>query len=180
MLNSEKNLYRNLFSRRDFIIAILTGNHQIKIYKYIKLLRLEERFFNNYKNKSSHLKFFWIILTIFTRKRKNGLGNKISIDIRENSCGNNLLIYHQNVLINGHSRLGDNCILHGNNCIGNNGSSPQCPKIGNNVDIGYGAIIIGDIEIADNVKIGAGSVVTKSICTPGVTVVGVPGRIIEN
>ena len=52
------------------------------------------------------------------------------------------------------------------------------PKIGDNVDIGVGAKIIGDITIADNVKIGAGAVIVKSITTPGVTVIGIPGRVI--
>ena len=53
------------------------------------------------------------------------------------------------------------------------------PVIGNNVDIGQNAQILGGIYIADGVKIGAGAVVTKSVLVPGVTVVGVPARIVE-
>ena len=48
-----------------------------------------------------------------------------------------------------------------------------------NVDIGQNAQILGGIYIADGVKIGAGAVVTKSVLVPGVTVVGVPARIVE-
>lgn len=52
------------------------------------------------------------------------------------------------------------------------------PIIGNNVSIYTGAIIIGGITIGDNVKIGAGSVVTKNIPANS-TVVGNPARIIK-
>ena len=52
------------------------------------------------------------------------------------------------------------------------------PTVGNNVVIGAGAILLGPIKIGDSAKIGAGSVVVKSV-PPGATVVGVPGRIAE-
>lgn len=179
MKNSEKMLYKNLFSKRDWIIAVLTNNHQYLIYKYLKLLRKEEKFYNSYKKKNNILKPLYLLLCLLNRRKKNNIGNKLSIDIRENSCKSNLLIYHPNIIINGHAKLGENCILHGNNCIGNNGNTNGCPEIGNNVDIGFGAIIIGNVKIADNVKIGAGSVVTKSVLRVGATVVGVPGKIKE-
>ena len=54
------------------------------------------------------------------------------------------------------------CQLHGDNCIGNNGITLAAPRIGNRVDIGVGAKIIGNIEIADDIVIGAGAVVNKS------------------
>ncbi len=53
------------------------------------------------------------------------------------------------------------------------------PTIGNNVVIGSGAIVLGAISIGDRVKIGAGSVVVKSV-PPGLTVVGVPGKVVED
>lgn len=46
--------------------------------------------------------------------------------------------------------------------IGNDGVSLKAPHIGNNVEIGFGASIIGDVTITDDVKIGAGAVVVKS------------------
>lgn len=51
------------------------------------------------------------------------------------------------------------------------------PTIGNGVVIGSGAIVLGDITIGDDVQIGSGSVVVKSV-PPGVTVVGVPARVV--
>ncbi len=52
------------------------------------------------------------------------------------------------------------------------------PTIGNGVTIGAGAIILGNILIGDGARVGAGSVVTKPV-PPGATVVGVPGRVVE-
>jgi acetyltransferase-like isoleucine patch superfamily enzyme len=52
-------------------------------------------------------------------------------------------------------------------------------KIGNNVFIGAGAILLLNIRVGDNVVIGAGSVVTKDI-PDNVVVVGVPARIIRS
>ena len=66
-----------------------------------------------------------------------------------------------------------------NNCIGNNGLTNLCPKIGNNVDVGFGAVIIGDIEIADDIKIGANAVVNKSFLEPGITIAGVPAKRVK-
>lgn len=53
------------------------------------------------------------------------------------------------------------------------------PTVGNNVVIGAGAIALGAITIGDGARIGSGSVVIKSI-PPEVTVVGVPGRIVQD
>ena len=75
------------------------------------------------------------------------------------------------------ARVGKNCVLHGDNCIGNNGNDNVCPIIGDNVDIGVGAKIIGNVHIANNVKIGAGAVVIKSCEELGAVLVGVPAYI---
>ena len=70
--------------------------------------------------------------------------------------------------------------MHGNNCIGNNGKEVKaCLTIGNNVDIGYGATIIGDIKIADNIIIGANSLVNKSFLESGVVIAGCPAKVIK-
>lgn len=73
-------------------------------------------------------------------------------------------------MVNGWARIGKDCQLHGDNCIGNNGKSLKAPRLGNRIDIGVGAKIIGDIELADDIVIGAGAVVNKSFLTPGITI----------
>jgi len=51
------------------------------------------------------------------------------------------------------------------------------PTIGNEVVIGTGAKILGNIRVGDHVKVGAGSVVVRSVPNHS-TVVGVPGRVV--
>ena len=63
------------------------------------------------------------------------------------------------------------------NCIGNNGrdiSNKNVPVLGNRIDVGVGASIIGAVKIADNVKIGAGAVVCKSCEKEKAVLVGIP------
>ncbi len=52
------------------------------------------------------------------------------------------------------------------------------PTLGNNVLIGAGAKILGAINLGDNVRVGANSVVIKDV-PPCCTVIGIPGRIIQ-
>jgi len=51
------------------------------------------------------------------------------------------------------------------------------PTIGNNVVMGTSSVALGPIAIGDGVRVGAGSVVVKSV-PPGATVVGIPGRTV--
>ncbi len=53
------------------------------------------------------------------------------------------------------------------------------PSVGNNVVMGTGAVALGAITIGDRARIGSGSVVVKSV-PAGATVVGIPGRIVED
>jgi len=52
------------------------------------------------------------------------------------------------------------------------------PTIGNKVIIGAGATILGPVKVGDNVKIGAGSVVVRDV-PPNSTVVGIPAKIVH-
>lgn len=53
------------------------------------------------------------------------------------------------------------------------------PTIGDNVVIGAAAILLGPITVGDSARIGANSVVVRSV-PPGAVVVGVPGRVVED
>lgn len=65
------------------------------------------------------------------------------------------------IIISHNVTIGKNCTIFHNVTIGE--GKGGAPKIGDDVMIGTGSIIIGDITIGDRVKIGAGSVVTKSV-----------------
>ena len=56
------------------------------------------------------------------------------------------------------------------------GGYTGCPVIGNNVRLGAHAQILGDVFIADDVKIGAGAAVINSCYEKGATLVGVPAK----
>lgn len=167
VLKYEKKLYPNhLF---DYLVCY----QRIYNWKFIKYLRYAEYHKNN---KGILHKFMYLHYA----RKKNRLGSRIGVEIWENSFEEGLVIHHNgNIVINGDAKIGKNCQLHGDNCIGNSYAGSGMPIIGDNVDIGVGAKIIGDITIANEIKIGANAVVTKSFFEKGITIVGVPARKVE-
>lgn len=67
------------------------------------------------------------------------------------------IVIHKDVLI------GDNVTIRQNVTIGNSSSASDVPVIADYVEIGAGAIIIGDVRIGQGAIIGAGTVVTKNV-----------------
>ena len=102
--------------------------------------------------------------------------------IGDGVLGDDVVFYHRaSIIINSDARVGDGCRFHGDAVLGvKNTGSKGCPVLGKNVDIGAGAKILGDIYIADNVVIGANSVVIHSVETPGATVAGIPAKEIKS
>ena len=74
--------------------------------------------------------------------------------------------------------IGNNCLIAQGVTIGRNFGDKQVPIIGNDVYIGAGSVVFGEITIGNNVIIGANSVVNKSI-PDNCTVAGNPFRIIK-
>ena len=84
------------------------------------------------------------------------------------------------VVIGETSEIGDDVLMYQGVVLGGTTleKKKRHPTIGNNVVIGSRAVILGAITIGDGARVGSGSVVIKSV-PPGCTVVGVPGRIVE-
>lgn len=84
------------------------------------------------------------------------------------------------VVIGETAEIGDNVTIFQGVTLGGTGKEKgkRHPTVGSNVVIGAGAIILGAIHIGDNARIGAGSVVTKSV-PPDTTVVGNPSWIVR-
>ena len=90
--------------------------------------------------------------------------------------GTHLVLVHAiNSFINAES-IGDNFKCYQNVTIGSNKN--KRPVIGNNVTLYTSSIVIGNICIGNNVEIGAGAVVTKSV-PDNCVVIGNPARIIK-
>jgi len=85
------------------------------------------------------------------------------------------------VVIGETAEIGDYVTLFQGVTLGGTGKErgKRHPTLGNHVVVGAGAKILGGITIGDNVKIGANSVVLKSVAANS-TVIGVPGRVIKS
>ncbi len=94
--------------------------------------------------------------------------------------GRRLFIDHgMGVVIGETTIIGDDVTLYQGVTLGGTGKTKgkRHPTLGNNVIVGAGAKILGDVMIGENCRVGAGSVVLKDI-PDNSTIVGVPGHII--
>ncbi len=84
------------------------------------------------------------------------------------------------VVIGETSVIGDDCTLYHGVTLGGTSwqKGKRHPTLGNDVVVGAGAKVLGPIEIGDGARIGSNSVVVKPV-PENTTVVGVPGRLIE-
>src|SRR5690554_5563551 len=81
------------------------------------------------------------------------------------------------VVIHTSAKIGNNCLVAQNVTIGRNFGDKKVPQIGDDVYIGTGSVIFGEIIIGNNVIIGSNSVVNKSI-PDNCTVVGNPMKVV--
>ncbi|MEQ1885734.1 MAG: serine O-acetyltransferase [Bryobacteraceae bacterium] len=105
------------------------------------------------------------------------------IDIHPGArIGRRFFIDHgMGVVIGETTEIGDDVLVYQGVTLGGTGkdTGKRHPTLGNGVVVGTGAAILGNIKIGDNVKIGAGSVVVHPIPDHS-TVVGVPGRVVRD
>lgn len=178
VVNDEKTLYlsNNPSKQKDMKKRL---HKRFLIWKYLYYFRSWQFYREQRSDKkaSSLSRKISKLKSHYYEKKKNIFSYISGVEIgAQCKIGKNCDIWHSGVVINGD--VGDSCTFHGNNIIGNKGKGKetQNPKIGNGVDIGANAVIIGDVIIADNCIIGAGAVVTKSFSEPFSVIVGVPGR----
>lgn len=95
--------------------------------------------------------------------------------------GRRFFIDHgEGVVIGETTIIGDDVLIYQQVTLGGTGNEhgKRHPTIGNNVIIGAGAKILGNITIGDNTRVGAGSVVVDNV-PEHCTVVGIPGRVVQ-
>jgi serine O-acetyltransferase len=96
----------------------------------------------------------------------------------EAEIGRNFTIDHfGGIVISGYAKFGDNCRIRNGVVVGlQRVEDPGAPVVGDNVDIGTGAKLLGHIKIGDNVLIGANAVVITDVPDDSIAV-GVPAVI---
>jgi serine O-acetyltransferase len=96
----------------------------------------------------------------------------------EARIGRNFVIDHAGgIVVSGHASFGDNCRIRTGVVVGlSRAEDPCAPQIGDNVDVGAGAKLLGRIVIGNNVMVGANAVVLTDVPDDAIAV-GVPARI---
>lgn len=144
-----------------------------EIWKFQRLYRKYEYYYNTTSK--------YNILRLFTKYKFHKLSLKLGFTIPINTIGPGLSIAHYGtIVINSNSKIGKNLRIQEGVTIGATNGSLAAPIVGDNVFIGSGAKIIGDISITNDIAIGAGSVVTKSFLEHGITIAGIPAKKISN
>ncbi|MCR4636720.1 MAG: hypothetical protein K5754_10825 [Butyrivibrio sp.] len=142
-----------------------------RIYNMQKLYRKTEYLYNN-KN------LFNYMVYLFYKIRLKIKLNKLNSEIPLNVFEEGLVIWHgQNIIVNSNARVGKNFSISAGCCIGQ--AHNAAPTIGDNVEMTIGSRVLGGIHVCNDVTIGAGALVVKSIDEPYTTWGGVPARIIS-
>lgn len=122
------------------------------------------------------------VLHPFARAMLRRLTYKLGISIPpDTSIGSGFYIGHfGGIVVNRKAIIGKNCNISHGVTLGqaNRGKNKGYPTLGDNVYIGPGAVIVGNVRVGNNVAIGANCVVTRDI-PDGSVVAGVPGRVIS-
>lgn len=153
----------------------LVGGWPNLIWKYKVYLRKAEYYRN--QNKKN---IFQKVIERYYLLKYTRLGIKLGYTIPLNVVEEGLSLPHYGtIIINGNSHIGKNCRIMAGVVIGSTNGLNRAATIGDNVYIGTGVKIIGEIRIGDNACIGANSVVTRNI-DGDITVAGIPARKISD
>jgi len=112
----------------------------------------------------------------FYRRVRNQYGIELPYTA---AVGRRVVIEHQSgIVIHGASVIGDDCIIRQNCTLGIRrvDQPTEAPILGQRVDVGAGAVILGKVTIGDQARIGANAVVLTDVPSDGLAV-GVPARI---
>uniref|UniRef100_UPI00403EC032 serine O-acetyltransferase n=1 Tax=Microcoleus sp. TaxID=44472 RepID=UPI00403EC032 len=96
--------------------------------------------------------------------------------------GRRVVIEHQSaIIIHGYCTIGDDCIIRQGVTLGNRylDKPLESPQLGDRVNVGAGAKILGKVNLGDNVNIGANAVVLSDV-PAGQTAVGIPAKILAS
>ncbi|WP_437395703.1 serine O-acetyltransferase [Flagellimonas lutimaris] len=154
-----------------FIRELIAPNY---IWKFQRRLRKLEYYKNCKKGLINKLYYYWL------KSKHRKLALKLSFSIPENVFGPGLSIAHYGtIVVNSKARVGKNCRIHVCVNIGASGGTEKAPVMGDNVYIGPGAKIYGDITLGNNIAIATNSSVNKSILEDNILIAGSPAKKIK-
>ena len=165
----ETRFYKNQGKYRLMNLLLLGDNAVLRRHQI--LLRKTEYYIN-----SGHR-----ILASLYKMRLLQFQIKYGMHIPPNTFGRGLRVMHVGEIdVNAHARAGEDCVIHVHTSLAAGGFNDFTPRLGNGVLLFMGAIVCGDAFIADNVVIGANSVVTKSVYEENVAVAGNPAQVVSH
>jgi len=170
---------RRMYVPQNYIQAKWTQQKRYLIWKTLAGFRMAQYWRSEMSNREAGAvrRLYAKIAWRWYIRQRNIYSAKSGVEIASHCIlGRRLDIWHGGVIISG--RLGDDCIIHGNNIIGNKGDrGGKTPTLGHRVDVGAGAVVIGGICVADDCVIGANAVVNKNFSDAGSLIVGVPAYV---
>lgn len=165
MFEDIKAIYRNDPAAKNIEFLLYPGLHAIVIHRYI-----------------SH-PLYIIKIPFIPRLISQIMRFLTAIEIHPGAkVGRGLFIDHGlGTVIGETAEIGKNCVLFHNVTLGGTGKHlrKRHPRVGDNVLIGTGAVLLGPISIGNNVKIGAETFIINCDVPDNCTVVGSPGRIVK-
>lgn len=120
---------------------------------------------------------FSLLYRALYRKVRNGYGIELPYTV---ALGRRVIIEHQGaIVIHGYCHIGDDSIIRQGVTLGLRHLDRlfDAPKLGKRVNVGAGAVILGNVAIGDDANIGANAVVLSDV-PPGATAVGIPAKIL--
>ena len=160
----------------SYIVRLASGSESAHVYRYLKCLRHCEFHYNS-------TGLYHKVMSMYYRFRLHRMGLRYGIRIPLNVCGYGLTIYHiaggGGCNLNA-ARVGNHCRIQAGVLLGNaHHSEDEKPVIGDDVEIGPGAKVLGKVTVGNGAVIGANAVVTHDV-EPGVFAGGVPAHTIKS
>lgn len=179
MISSKKEYVAYL--EQDRIALRRTKGYHVlwdEVWKFQRLLRKVEYHMNCRKHKGILGKLIYKYWSIKFHKQSV----KCGFEIPPNTFGPGLSIAHRgNIVVHPDARIGKNCRIHIGVVIGTRpGPVDLVPMLGDNIYIGPGVKFSGPISVADNIAIGANSVVMHDFNVPGITIAGAPAKKVSD
>lgn len=169
-LSVETAPYENLGTMQN-LLNLFNANQGAILRRHMILLRTTEYHIN-----TGHR-----LRALLWKLRLRRLQNRYELHVALNCCGRGLRIMHLGpILMNGHVTVGENCSFHFNTGVVAGGTDDGVPTLGDNVIVGFGAVILGGVRIADGIAVGANAVVNKDFLEPDIAIAGVPARKISD